>query len=206
MRNLKVLSFALLMGLFIGLSSCGSSKEASVGLGLAKEKSPAQIYWEANTKTRAYANGTRLNESVAANIAESDARAKMARSIEVSIRNFMGRFYQDYGKSIVNATESKSVYDVESKNEELTEQVASMVLRNISIAKYDAYLQKNGETTVHLCLEYSGGEDALADAIVKAVLNDERIKNQLSDDEKAKINQNYAELKKRAFDSLSPVK
>lgn len=206
MKKLKVLSFTLLMGLFVGFASCSSSKETYAGLGLEKEKSPAQIYWEANTKIRAYGHGTRLNESVAANIAESDARARMARSIEVAVKNAIEKYYKDHEKSIVNGTEAKSAYDAISTNEEHTQQLASQILKNVNIVKYNAYLQKNGETTVHLCLEYAGGENALVEAITEAVFDDEKIKNQLSDDEKAKMDQSRKEFKKHVYDSLDSIK
>lgn len=215
MKKLTVLSLALIVALFSGMTSCSSSKDVSNGgLGVEKAKSPAQIYWEANPKIRAYGQGTRLNESVAASIAENDARVRMTRSIEVAINNVLKRYNKDYEKAVVNDTTSKSAYDASGKNEEYTEQIASQILKNVSIVKYNAYLQKNGETTVHLCLEYMGDANALAETITDALFESGKIKYQISDDEKSKTdkdveairNEMHNDLKKEAYNSLDSSK
>ena len=92
--------FASAIVILCALTSCGSSKEsATVGLGQKIEKSPAQIYAEESPKTRAWGMGVRKNRTVAAVLAEQEARTKMTRAIESAVKTATRQFYADFEKT-----------------------------------------------------------------------------------------------------------
>lgn len=203
MKNLKVLCFALFVALIVGLSSCGSSKSSSVGLGVEKVKSPAQIYAEADNKARAWGLGTDYNETVAANIAEMNASAKMAKSIERAIKTATQGGTKRYDKVAANQVDTQGVKDAIAIIEDHALVIASQVVKNVTTAKYNAYLQKNGETTVYVCLEFIGGANALAKSTAEAAYD--VVKNQISIDEKNRMESEIKQMETVMYESFNVI-
>ena len=81
--------------------------------------------------------------------------------------------------------------------------IASQVVKNVTTAKYNAYLQKNGETTVYVCLEFIGGANALAESIADAAYD--VVKDQIPSNEKEYIKNEMKQMKTNVYESLNVI-
>lgn len=170
--------FASAIVILCALTSCGSSKEsATVGLGPEIEKSPAQIYAEANRATRAWGNATHFRQQHATRLASNDARAKFAEEIATAIlaATKSGAYgvagYSSDGNTGSTATNQGATDNV------LVRSIAQNLVEKARVEKTSTYLTKDNQYLVYVAIEYIGdlAKDA-AEAFVKSLPEDEQDK------------------------------
>jgi hypothetical protein len=172
-RNyLKFAVMAIIAGVIV--SSCGSSKTAKTpeqkaaanrGVKLEKEECE-ELAMQESKSWRASGNGTSPKESFARNIAELDAKARLARQLEEQINSLIRTFNQQH--------EAGRTQDLTGKATGIAEGYADQLLSNVKTICSNTYVKEDGSYNVYVCVEM--GEESLS-----------RIHKKLTDDQKLSI-------------------
>lgn len=182
-KTLRLIASAIVV--LCVMASCGSSK---VGLGKELQKSPAQVYAEKNTKTRAWGKGVDVNESIARNMADLEARGKITKAIESTVNVLLENYNDRYDKTIANSVNSGEATDGKGTYKEDVRLAARQIVKGFREVESNAYLQDNGEVAVYVCLEYDGGESAFFEQIAEKTF-DKVIKGQIPEEDEEKIDE-----------------
>ncbi|MDR2362509.1 MAG: hypothetical protein LBD91_07250 [Prevotellaceae bacterium] len=172
-RNyLKHALVAIIAGVIV--SSCGSTKTAKTleqkaaierGVKLDKEECE-ELALKASKDWRASGNGVSPKESFARNLAELDAKARLARQLEEQINSLIRVFNQQH--------EADRTQDLVDKGTGISEGYADQLLSNVKTICSNTYVKEDGSYNVYVCVEM--GEETLS-----------RIHKKLTDDQKLSI-------------------
>ena len=172
-KHLKIVAISIVAS--IALSSCGGSSKAlktaeqkssaNRGVKLDKEECEALAVQESKN-WRASGNGVSSKESFARNLAELDAKARLARQLEEQINSLIRTFNQQH--------EAGRAQDLAGKATEITEGYADQLLSNVKTICSNTYAKEDGSYNVYVCVEM-GDENLL------------RIHKKLTDDQKLSI-------------------
>lgn len=192
------------MAVFAGvltLASCGSSKkivtsESANPYGKAVASEPCIELYEQAPYKRAYGSGQHFKESTARNIAEAQARAMFARKIETAILSATEDIGVSLAKYAADDQTGRSVTDQSAEGNDLAMSIAQQVVRNTHTIKTTRYIKSNNQFTVFVCMEYAGDESTLSDQI------EQNVKDRISQEDRAKIEQRHNQFRQRIFGSL----
>lgn len=189
----------------MAISSCGSGKQA------AKSQSPIvqETYQELDAcekyamkkpETRAVGEAYDHRISYAKTYAEGQARAELRRKIMASIEAASeenGAGYEKYGSS---GNDGASVRDEDAKKNLFVTQIAEGIVKNTAIVEMSKYLRADGSYHVYVCVEYLDGIDKMADNIAK------QYEQNISDDERLKMNFEFSKFRERIKEEMSRQK
>ena len=169
---LKLALVAIVAGALF--SACGSSKTAKTpeqkaaanrGVKLEKEECE-ELAMRESKNWRASGNGVSAKESFARNLAELDAKARLARQLEEQINSLIRAFNQQHAAA--------GAQDLVGKDTGITEGYADQLLGNVKPICSNTYVKEDGSYNVYVCVEMS--EESLS-----------RIHKKLTDDQKLSI-------------------
>ena len=169
---LKLVLVAIVAGALF--SACGSSKTAKTpeqkaamnrGVKLDKEECEALAMKESKN-WRASGNGVSAKESFARDIAELNAKARLARQLEEQINSLIRAFNQQHAAT--------GAQDLVGKDTGIAEGYADQLLSNVKTVCSNTYAKEDGSYNVYVCVEM--GEETLS-----------RIHKKLTDDQKLSI-------------------
>ena len=171
-NHFKFALVAIIAGFIV--SSCGSTKTAKTpeqkaatihGVKLEKEECE-QLAWRERKNWLESGNGVSAKESFARNIAELNAKARLARQLEEQINSLIRTFNQQYAAG--------KAQDLVGKDTEIAEGYADQLLSNVKVVCSNTYVKEDGSYNVYVCVEM--GEESLS-----------RIHQKLTDDQKLSI-------------------
>lgn len=187
-KNAFLLAIA---AVFFTFMSCGSSKvpqasktEQDNPYGKEVFKTKSELLTEAGKGVRAYGKGVSFSESAARELAEMDARAQFSRSIATAIETATKRVGFDITKYAGGNNEGMSATDGGERQNYLTKAISSNIVTNTSVINTDKFYGKDRKYTIFVCLEYNGTLEEMANKSAEIV------KQLVSDEDRAKIDQN----------------
>jgi hypothetical protein len=169
---LKFALVAIVAGVIV--ASCGSTKTArtpeqksAMSRGVKADKEECeQLALQESKNWRASGNGVSPQEAFARNIAELDAKVRLARQLEEQINSLIRSFNQQHVKD--------KTPDLAGKSTGITEGYADQLLSNVKTICSNTYVKEDGNYNVYVCVEM--GEEALS-----------RVHKKLTDDQKLSI-------------------
>jgi hypothetical protein len=168
-----VASMVILAGVLA--TSCGSSKKvaktpeqkAAVKIGVKVEREECEELAIKESKNwRAFGIGTSLKKPFAYDLAEVNAKARLARQLEEQINTLITSFNQQYP--------SGNAQDLVGKDSGIVQGYADQLLRGVKVILSNTYVKEDGSYEVYVCVEMD--EENLS-----------RIHKKLSDDKKISI-------------------
>ncbi|MDR1985260.1 MAG: hypothetical protein LBQ28_10650 [Prevotellaceae bacterium] len=165
-------------------TACGSSKKAktpeqksAMNRGVIMEKEECeQLALKEVKGWRESGNGVSDKESFARNIAELNAKARLARQLQEQINTLIRSFNEQH--------EAGGVREQSGKSTEIEEGYADQLLSNVKPICSNTYVKEDGSYNVYVCVEM--GEESLS-----------RIHKKLSDDKKLSIDFAEDQFKKQ---------
>ena len=167
------------------------------------EKSEQQKLAEANPALRAWGEATQFNQSFAKTYAEGQARAEFARKLATMVQTASRQ-----------ATDGADIYHSDGENSAMgqdqgilsnafAQQVADGMISGLTLISSDTYKLKDGQYHVFVCMEWQGSVDQLAQDMTKNYR--QRVQQQVSDQDRAKMEVRYEEFKKSIEDQLKKI-
>jgi hypothetical protein len=178
---LKLAVMAIVAGAFI--TACGGEKTAKTpeqksatnrGVKLEKEECE-ELALQESKNWRASGNGVSPKEAFARNIAELNAKARLARQTEEQINSLIRSFNQQH--------EADNTQDLVGKATEVTDGYTDQLLSNVKTICSNTYVKEDGSYNVYVCVEM--GEETLS-----------RVHKKLTDDQKLSIDFDEQQFKK----------
>lgn len=203
MKNLVSILTAFVAVLTI--SSCSSQKPIASGapkstvnsvMGQALPEEPCIVLSEEAPAIRKYGNGTHFKEATARSIAEAQARASFARSIAAALTSATEEIGMSLEKYAGDDVSGRSVSDQSAESNDLVQSISQEIVRNTHPIKTSRFIKPNNQFNIYVCLEYMGTENQMADKIESAV------KDKISPEDRAKIEERHDEFRQRIFNSL----
>lgn len=198
MRKFYVLAVLAGSVMFV---ACGSAKKTVASqsvnpYGKTVETDPCIALYEQAPFKRAYGTGQHFKEATAKNIAELQARAMFARKIESAILSATEDMGISLEKYAADDQSGRSVTDQSGEGNDLAMSIAQQVVRNTHTIKTTRYIKSNNQFTVFVCMEYAGDENTLAGQI------EQNVKDRISQDDRAKIEQRHNQFRQRILGNL----
>lgn len=191
-----------LVFLFVSLAlictSCSSSKASIEGKKM--EKSEQQKMAEAKPAVRSWGEATQFNQSFAKTYAEGQARAEFARKL-ASVVETASRQATD-GADIAHSDgeNSSQGHDQGIISNAFAQQVADGMINGLTVISTDTYKLNDGQYHVFVCMEWQGNVDQLAQEMTKNYRK--RVEQQVSDEDRAKMEVRYEEFRKSVEEQL----
>lgn len=164
--------------------------------GIKIEEDICIVMQQEKPTTRAFGNGKHFNMSTARNIAMARARAEFAANIAAAIiaateanTGGLGKYAGDYDQGMVAEDQSKTTKD-------FVKSIAAEVVKGTSVIKTSTYMLPNRQYNVYVCLEYTGGKDALAEQTIK------KVTDAVPENDAQKIRQRHDEFKQSILNYL----
>lgn len=205
MKRILVICFwATLMSL--ALNSCSSKKSVAETLRdqpTEVSKSKSQKLAEDKPAIREWGEATNFNQSFAKTYAEGQARAAFRRKLETVISaasregNDGATAYHSDGQEASIATDQGLL------NDAFVTQIAEGVTKNLMVINTDTYQQSDGQYLCYVCVEYNGNIASMADAIASDAKK--RVGQQVSDEERAKMEVRQEEFRKAVEEKLNKL-
>lgn len=198
MKATRIISAALLV-LAIGAVSCSTSKKATKEYGKEIEMTESQKMAYESPSTRAWGDavGSGLSQTTA--YAEGQARAKMARALSSAITSATKESNLSWEQSVSDGRRSAGVKDEGGKSVSTTMQIAQQSIAGAAVIHTDQYLQSDGQYHVFVCLEYQGDSASKASDITNS------IKQQVSDEDRAKMEAEFEKFEKAVKEELEGI-
>lgn len=149
---------------------------------------------------RAWGEGTDYTLSDATAYAQAAARANFAYMIETAVEAGTSQSSQKYNKASSDGENGGLVSDRTGLNKNLLSVVTQQIVKNTVLIKTSPYKQKDGQYHVYVCIEYRGTVGDMASEIAS------QVQNQLSEEEKMRINFDYQQFKKEIEEQLKRMK
>lgn len=193
-----IVSRSLMIALSIlAISSCGSSKKAVVvedsGRGKKIEASESLLYALDAPKgvLRAFGEGVDTEYGYAYRSAMAQARDEMGRILKTQVESGISLYRKTYAVGNTTREESKVNKDKMQENEDLITSICTSSVSGSKAVKTDQYYnEKNGEYTVHVCVELD------TDAVINS-LDYDKIEQLISEDQRLEIDFNKDQFKKQ---------
>ncbi|MGN1226570.1 MAG: hypothetical protein ACI4TL_04955 [Candidatus Cryptobacteroides sp.] len=192
-----IVSRSLMIALSIlAISSCGSSKKAVVpdsSFGKKIEASECLTYALEAPKgvLRAFGEGVDTEYGYAYRFAVAQARDEMARILKTQVESGISLYRKTYAVGNTTREESKVNKDKMGENEDLITSICTSSVSGAKAVKTDQYYnEKNGEYTVHVCVEMD------TDAVINN-LDYDKIEQLISDEQRLEIDFNKDQFKKQ---------
>lgn len=192
MKKTKIILTSILALMLVGtMVGCGGSKTSGVSAKGRKAvaMSEAQIYAEQKPTLRAWGTFNSPYERQASRGAAAYARAEGASNLKARIKAVFSDNPNLYNKIASSATETKAMTDGDNVTKDGIDQITDEILKGYAVVKTNMFQEENGTYTAYVCVEYSGDLAKLAQETAN------RVKQQISDDERLKMDFNYMKFK-----------
>lgn len=194
------------------LTSCGSTRKATTSqtdiavpqANLSGEtilvEEPCDVYAMIAPAKRATGEGIHFQAATARNIAELNARAQLARALQVCIETTTKTFADGATKFAADDTTGTLGTDQTASLADRTAGMAKELIKGAPVVKMSRYKTANNQYRVYVCVEYSEEVSQMAAKIA------ETFKDQLTPDEKLKIKFNEDLFKKEMEETFKDYK
>ena len=198
MKTLKMFAVSLLTaGMLV---SCGGSKQVASSSSsdskiikeMALEDNECEELQYQKPDIRAVGDGISKRDSRATALAEAQARAQFQRTIESMIKTAQGE--EGVRHEGINGSDEGAI------SNDMVTAIAEGVVKNMVIIKRSKFMRADGSYHVYVCLEYRGDRKALASDIT------EKVKQQVSDDERIRNQYDFEQFRKRIEGELAKIK
>lgn len=208
----KIMSLAIAFAATLAFVSCGSSKKAADQYyvnpvanvansnpdGQEVRLSEAEEYALRAPGKRAAGKGVSSNESMAQQLAETEARRAFSDAIAASVTAAAKRSGFDITQYAGGEEDGQAVTDGGEKQNTLAKSVSNeIVASTVVVKKSKFYNSSNKRFTVYVCLEYDGD---VAEMAKKAV---QQVKQRVSDEDRIKIEYNLEKFEEEVAKDLS---
>lgn len=193
----KIVSFLLVFALLCS-ASCSSHKASIEGQKM--EKSEQQKLAEAKPACRSWGEATQFNQSFAKTYAEGQARAEFARKLASMVQTASHQATDGTDLAHSNSEESSQGHDQGITSNAFAQQVADGMVSGLTVISSDTYKLRDGQYHVFVCMEWQGSVEQLAQDIAKNFRK--RVEQQVSDQDRAKMEVRYQEFLKSIEEQL----
>lgn len=204
---MKKTYFAVITMAAVLFSACGSTQKVANQSGTSTTANPYGVVQESNVcidlqeqdpVRRQYGMGQHFKESTAGNLAEAQARGAFARKVRSAVLSATDEINLAMEVHSHNQANGGAVSDQTSTTNDWTNSVAVAVVNNLITIKTLRYYDAEKQIwTIFKCLEYNGTVEEMASKIV------ESIKEQISPDDKARIEAQNDKFRQSVIKSLS---
>lgn len=201
MKTIKL--FLLSVATFVAITNftaCKSQKEATTPGEVAIKVDQCIELQEQAPDRRAWGEGTDYTMSDATAYAQASARTNFAYMIETAVEAGTSHSTQKFNKASSDGENGGLVSDRTGLDKNLYSVVAQQIVKNTTIIKTSPYKQKDGQYHVYVCIEYRGSVGDMANSIAS------KVEEQLSDEEKMRIQFDYQQFKKEIEEQLKNMK
>lgn len=164
--------------------------------GIKIEEDICIVMQQEKSKTRAWGNGKHFKLATARNIAMAQARAQFATSIASAIVTATDDNADGIKKYAGDDEQGRSVGDQSSSVNDFVRSIAAEIVKGTILIKTSTYMLPNRQYNVYVCLEYAGGEDALAEQVIK------KVTDAVPENDAQKIRQRHDEFKQSILNYL----
>lgn len=198
--NMKKISLMLLAFASVCLVGCKSTKTVAYDGEVAIKVDQCIELQEKSPERRAWGEGTDYTLTDATAYAQASARANFAYMLQTAVEAGTARSSQRYNKASSDGENGGLVSDRTGLDKNLYSVVTQQIVNNTAIIKTSPYKQKDGQYHVYVCIEYRGSIGDMAESIVS------KVDEQLSDEEKMRIQFDYQQFKKEIEEQLKNMK
>lgn len=186
-------------------TSCGKKTVADTLRDTPKEvtKSKSQKLAEEKPGLRAWGTATNFKQSFARNYADAQARAQFRRNLSTIISD---AWRETNDGAIVfhsNGQETAIGTDQGALNDGFTTSIADGLVNGMVVINTDTFQQKDGQYICYVCIEYNGDISKMAAAMTKEA--EHRIGQQVSDEDRAKMEVRHDEFQKKVEEKLKQI-
>lgn len=164
------------------------------------EKSEQQKLAEAKPAVRAWGEATQFNQSFAKTYAEGQARAEFARKLATLVQTASRQATDGADLAHSDGEYSSQGHDQGITSNAFAQQVADGLVSGLTVISTDTYKLKDGQYHVYVCMEWQGSVDKLASEMTKNYR--QRVEQQVSDEDRAKMEVRYEEFRKSIEEQL----
>lgn len=193
----KLLSLLIAILAIMG-TSCSSSKASIEGKKM--EKSEQQKLAEAKPACRTWGEATQFNQSFARTYAEGQARAEFARKLATLVQTASRQATDGADLAHSDGENSSQGHDQGITSNAFAQQVADGMVSGLTVISSDTYKLRDGQYHVYVCMEWQGSVDKMAQEMTQNYRK--RVEQQVSDQDRAKMEVRYEEFKKSIEEQL----
>lgn len=179
-------------------TSCSSSKTSIEGKKM--EKSEQQKLAEAKPACRTWGEATQFNQSFAKTYAEGQARAEFARKLATMVQTASRQATDGADIAHSDGENSSQGHDQGITSNAFAQQVADGMVSGLAVISSDTYKLKDGQYHVYVCMEWQGSVDKMAQEMTQNFRK--RVEQQVSDQDRAKMEIRYEEFKNSIEEQL----
>lgn len=191
--------------------ACGSSQKTVTPGGTTKGTTPTPDgldlgsnecidLAEQSPVVRAWGNAKHWDLSDAVNFAEDDARGKMAAAISTKIIRASEKSGFDIYKHIQSDTSGNTVSDGGTQRNKNLRTLTDGVIENTVVIKTKRFMLPNRNYNVYVTIEFQGGVSAMSKTI------ENKLEQQISDEDKLKLQYEFKKFKDAINEELSKTK
>ena len=202
MRSNKIKLFYVAIFTLVSFSfvGCKSSKSVTSNDEVAIKVDQCIELQEKAPERREWGEGTDYTMTDASAYAQASARAKFAFKLESVVEAGTSHSSQKFNKASSNGENGGLVSDRTGLDKNFYSVVTQQIVKNTVVIKTSPYKQKDGQYHVYVCIEYRGTLEDMAESIAS------KVNEQLSDEEKLKIQFDYQQFKKEIEEQLKNMK
>lgn len=179
-------------------TSCSSSKTSIEGKKMGK--SEQQKLAEAKPACRTWGEATQFNQSFAKTYAEGQARAEFARKLATMVQTASRQATDGADIAHSDGENSSQGHDQGITSNAFAQQVADGMVSGLAVISSDTYKLKDGQYHVYVCMEWQGSVDKMAQEMTQNFRK--RVEQQVSDQDRAKMEIRYEEFKNSIEEQL----
>lgn len=197
---MKHYSIVLLAIASMILTGCKSSKPVASDGEVAIKVDQCIELQEQAPERRAWGEGTDYTMTDATAYAQASARTNFAYMLEAAVEAGTSNSAQKYNKASSDGENGGIVSDRTGLNKNFYSVVTQQIVKNTAVIKTSPYKQKDGQYHVYVCIEYRGAVGEMAESITS------KVNEQLSEEEKLRIQFDYQQFKKEIEEQLKNMK
>lgn len=197
MKTKSLVMFAVASMLFV---ACKSTKTVVSDGEVAIKVDQCIELQEKAPERRAWGEGTDYTMTDATAYAQASARTNFSYMLEAAVEAGTSHSAQKYNKASSDGENGGLVSDRTGLDKNFYSVVTQQIVKNTAVIKTSPYKQKDGQYHVYVCIEYRGAVGEMAESIAS------KVNEQLSDEEKLKIQFDYQQFKKEIEEQLKNMK
>lgn len=197
---MKHYSIVLLVFASMIFTGCKSTKSVASDGEVAIKVDQCIELQEQAPERRAWGEGTDYTMTDATAYAQASARTNFAYMLETAVKAGTNNEASKYNKASSDGENGGLVSDRTGLNKNLYSVVTQQIVKNTTVIKTSPYKQKDGQYHVYVCIEYRGAVGEMAESITS------KVNEQLSEEEKLRIQFDYQQFKKEIEEQLKNMK
>lgn len=203
----SILMCCMAVLLCCGFFACKSSKgvlDSNLMGAVELKKTKSQEMAEAKPATRAWGEAVNFKHSFAKMYAEGQARAAFRRQLETIISS-ASRESNDGAQTYHSDGENGTALGTDQGllNDAFVTQIADGIANGVVVTNTDTFQQRDGQYHCYVCVEYKGDIAELAKTMANQVRK--RVPQQVSDEERAKMEVRHEAFEKAVEDKLKAM-